>query len=126
MSMTVGQAFDRYLGSGTGLWLEAYDGSTGGDPGGQVVRLRSAEALNYLLMSPRSVGLVRAYLSGELVVEGMDEGNPYPELHTFHGGLTARRPTLRELPDLARFVRTRRRAPLHRAGARRGTTRSTR
>lgn len=104
MSMTVGQAFDRYLGPGTGLRIEAYDGSTGGDPDGQVVRLRSPEALNYLLTAPGSVGLVRAYLSDELVVEGMDEGNPYPELHTFHGGLSARRPTPGELPDLARFL----------------------
>ena len=105
MSMTVGEAFDRYLGPGTGLRIEAYDGSTGGDPGGQVVHVRSPDALNYLLTAPGSIGLVRAYLSEQLVIEGMDEGDPYPELHTFHGGLSPRRPSLRELPDLARFVR---------------------
>lgn len=34
----------------------------------------------------------------------MDEGNPYPEMTSFMTRLSARRPTLRELPDLARFV----------------------
>jgi len=104
-SMTVGEAFDRYFGPGSGLRVEAYDGSTGGDPDGQVVRLRSPEALNYLLTAHRSVGLMRAYLADELVIEGMDEGNPYPVMVNVLTRLRARRPTLRELPDLARFVR---------------------
>lgn len=103
--MTVGEAFDRYFDPGSGLRIEAYDGSTGGDADGQVVRLRSPEALNYLLTAPRSIGMMRAYLSGELSIDGMDEGNPYPVLTTYLTRLSARRPSLRELPDLARFVR---------------------
>lgn len=105
MSMTVGEAFDRYFGPGSGLRVEAYDGSTGGDPDGQVVRLRSPKAVNYLLTAHRSIGLMRAYLADELVVEGMDPGNPYPQLQPFLTRLSVRRPALRELPDLARFVR---------------------
>ncbi|WP_256837648.1 class I SAM-dependent methyltransferase [Ornithinimicrobium faecis] len=103
--MTVGEAFDRYFDPGSGLRIESYDGSTGGDPDGQVVRLHSPEALNYLLTAPRSIGMMRAYLSGELSIDGMDEGNPYPVLTTYLTRLSARRPSLRELPDLARFVR---------------------
>jgi cyclopropane-fatty-acyl-phospholipid synthase len=105
MSMTVGEAFDRYLGPGTGLRIEAYDGSSGGDQDGQVVRLRSARALNYLFTASLSVGLMRAYLADEISIDGMDEGNPYRELSLYLGGLSVRRPRLNELPDLARFVR---------------------
>lgn len=104
-SMSVGEAFDRYFAPGSGLRIEAYDGSTGGDPDGQVMRLRSPEALNYLFTAPRSIGMMRAYLADELSIDGMDEGNPYRELTTYLTRLSARRPTLRELPDLARFVR---------------------
>ena len=103
--MSVGEAFDRYFDPGSGLRIEAYDGSTGGDPDGQVLRLRSPEALNYLFTAPRSIGMMRAYLADELSIDGMDEGNPYPEWTTYLTRLSARRPSLRELPDLARFVR---------------------
>ncbi len=105
MTMTVAQVFDRYLGIASGLRVESYDGSSGGDPSGRVVRLRSPRALNYLLTSPDSVGLARAYLTDELSIEGMDEGNPYDELTLFDGGQAPRRPRLRDLPELAAFVR---------------------
>lgn len=104
MTLSVGAAFDRYFGTDSGLRIEAYDGSVGGDPDGQLVVLHSPDALNYLLTAPRSIGLMRAYLSGAMTIEGMDEGNPYREMTSFMTRLSARRPTLGELPDLARFV----------------------
>jgi cyclopropane-fatty-acyl-phospholipid synthase len=51
--------------------ITAYDGSTAG-PSDAVVRVRvnSPKALSYLVFSPGQLGLGRAYVSGELDIEG--------------------------------------------------------
>ncbi|HSP37046.1 MAG TPA: cyclopropane-fatty-acyl-phospholipid synthase family protein [Frankiaceae bacterium] len=51
--------------------ITAYDGSTAG-PSDAVVRVRvnSPKALTYLIFSPGQLGLPRAYVSGELDIEG--------------------------------------------------------
>ena len=53
------------------LSVEAYDGSRSG-PAESSVRLvlRSPKALSYLLTAPSSLGLARAYVSGELEIHG--------------------------------------------------------
>ncbi|GAA1141771.1 class I SAM-dependent methyltransferase [Ornithinicoccus hortensis] len=108
MAMTVGEAFDRFLGTVPGLRVEAYDGSSGGDrsPDARVLRLKSPRALNYLLSAPGEVGLTRAYLTDQLSIDGMDEGYPYPELKLLLGSRSATRPTLREVPDLLALARS--------------------
>lgn len=107
MSMSVGEAFDRFIGIVPGLRIEAYDGSAGGDPdpGARVLRLHSSKALNYLLTSPGEVGLTRAYLTGELSIDGMVEADPYPEMKLLLGGEIHRPPSLRDAPDLLRLAR---------------------
>jgi cyclopropane-fatty-acyl-phospholipid synthase len=45
------------------------------------MHLSTPRALHYLLTSPSSeLGFARAYLMGDLTLEGMDQGDPYPEL----------------------------------------------
>jgi cyclopropane-fatty-acyl-phospholipid synthase len=47
--------------------VEAYDGSTAGDPAADVVlAVKSPRALSHLVSAPGELGLVRAYVSGEL------------------------------------------------------------
>src|SRR3954452_24486512 len=57
--------------AGAPLAIEAYDGSTAG-PADAAVRLvlRSPKAVSYLLAAPSSLGLARAYVSGELEIHG--------------------------------------------------------
>jgi cyclopropane-fatty-acyl-phospholipid synthase len=53
------------------LTITAYDGSTAGPADGELaVHLRSPKALSYLITAPSSLGLARAYVSGELDVTG--------------------------------------------------------
>src|SRR4051794_13512826 len=53
------------------LRIEAYDGSAAGPrDAGVCVRLSSPKALSYLLTAPSSLGLARAFVSGELQVDG--------------------------------------------------------
>ena len=51
--------------------MTAYDGSTAGPAAADVtVRIRSPKALSYLLSAPGSLGLARAYVSGEIDLDG--------------------------------------------------------
>ncbi|HWB66586.1 MAG TPA: cyclopropane-fatty-acyl-phospholipid synthase family protein [Mycobacteriales bacterium] len=59
-----------YVGGRLPIRVRAWDGSEAGPPGGPVVVLRSAAALRYLLWSPGELGLARAYVTGELDVDG--------------------------------------------------------
>ncbi|QKW07019.1 class I SAM-dependent methyltransferase [Streptomyces sp. NA04227] len=50
--------------------LRAWDGSEAGPPGGAVLVLRRRRALRHLLGSPGELGLARAWVAGDLDVEG--------------------------------------------------------
>jgi cyclopropane-fatty-acyl-phospholipid synthase len=50
--------------------LRAWDGSEAGPPAAPVVVIRSAQALRRILWRPGELGLARAYISGDLDVEG--------------------------------------------------------
>jgi len=53
------------------IQVTAYDGSTAGPAAADVtVRIRSPKALSYLLSAPGSLGLARAYVSGEIDLDG--------------------------------------------------------
>jgi cyclopropane-fatty-acyl-phospholipid synthase len=67
--MTVADIFQRVAGSAARV--TAYDGSEAGPPGAGVgFRLRSPRALAYVASAPGSLGLARAYVTGELQIEG--------------------------------------------------------
>jgi cyclopropane-fatty-acyl-phospholipid synthase len=69
--MQLAEVFQRVVGRGAPVEFSAYDGSRSG-PSDPVVRvsLRSPQALNHILLSPGTLGLGRAYVAGELDVEG--------------------------------------------------------
>jgi cyclopropane-fatty-acyl-phospholipid synthase len=53
--------------------FEAYDGSAAGDPAAPVrVVVKSPRAIAHLVSAPGELGLARAYVSGELDLEGVD------------------------------------------------------
>ncbi|MBV9293188.1 MAG: class I SAM-dependent methyltransferase, partial [Frankiales bacterium] len=57
--------------AGAPVAVEAYDGSRAGPADADVrLVLRSPRALSYLLTAPSSLGLARAFVSGELDIEG--------------------------------------------------------
>jgi cyclopropane-fatty-acyl-phospholipid synthase len=60
----------RLLGAEIPVGLKAWDGSRAGAADGPVVVLRSRRALRHVLWQPGELGLARAYVSGDLDVEG--------------------------------------------------------
>jgi Cyclopropane fatty acid synthase and related methyltransferases len=111
MTISVGQAFERLLGDDARVRVVAWDGSTSGAAESAAdcvtVRLRSPQALNYLLTAPGELGMVRAYLQDELTIDGMDEGDPYEVLKNLRAAtLSPRLPSLRDVPELVQMVRS--------------------
>src|SRR5918999_1384043 len=69
--MPLAEVFDRVTGSGTGVEFRAYDGSRAGPRDAPVrVDVRSPRAVRYLVQARHDLGLARAYVSGELEVDG--------------------------------------------------------
>jgi cyclopropane-fatty-acyl-phospholipid synthase len=89
----IGRMFDTLFGPGAPVRFSAYDGSTGGDPAARIgIRLTSPRGVAYMVTSPGSLGMARAYLQGDLEVDGIHPGDPY-ELLTIMEGLHMRRPS---------------------------------
>jgi len=101
-TFTVGDAPMRF---------EAYDGSVFGPPdASMVMKLRNERGLRYLVTAPGDLGLGRAYVSGDLDIEGADPGDPYEALKVL-GAWRFRRPALSEVPGVLREMGVRRLVP---------------
>ncbi|MEU6736607.1 cyclopropane-fatty-acyl-phospholipid synthase family protein [Streptomyces physcomitrii] len=61
---------EELWGTGLPLRLRAWDGSEAGPPGGPVLVVRNRRALRRLLFKPGELGLARAWVAGDLEVEG--------------------------------------------------------
>jgi cyclopropane-fatty-acyl-phospholipid synthase len=96
-SVTLGQIFEQLFGPDTPVRFEAYDGSRAGDPDAPtLIRLVHPRAVSYVVTAPGSLGLARAYLQGDLEIEGVHPGDPY-ELLKVMEDLHARRPSPAEV-----------------------------
>ncbi|HEX5534070.1 MAG TPA: class I SAM-dependent methyltransferase [Actinomycetales bacterium] len=79
----------------------AYDGSSFGPDGSPyTLHLATERGLSYVATAPGDLGLARAYVSGDLELQGTHPGDPYEALKAL-GQWRLRRPAAR---DLARFV----------------------
>jgi cyclopropane-fatty-acyl-phospholipid synthase len=92
-SITLGQIFERLFTAHAPVRFTAYDGSVAGDENAQLgIRLRNPRATSYLATAPGSLGMARAYLQGDLEIEGVHPGNPYDLLRVIEDDLRMRRP----------------------------------
>lgn len=83
--------------------LTAFDGTDLGPPDSDVaVHVASEEGLRYILSAPGDLGLARAYLTDNLVLRGVHEGDPYEVFRRLKRDLRTRRPTPSELAALLR------------------------
>ncbi|WP_328593184.1 cyclopropane-fatty-acyl-phospholipid synthase family protein [Lentzea tibetensis] len=91
---------ERVLGAPLPIGFRAWDGSSAGPQDGPVVVIRSRDALRRLVWRPGELGLARAYVSGELDVEGdLTEG--LRRIWALVRGGTTNRPKLGEVVKLA-------------------------
>src|SRR4029077_405580 len=81
MTMMIGDALGMLLKEELPGRFTAYDGSSVGT--GEVditLRLKNRRGLAYLLTAPGDLGLARAYVMGDLDIEGVHPGDPYDAL----------------------------------------------
>ena len=90
-ALTVGEAPVR---------VTAFDGSSlGAKDAAFTLRLANERSLRYLVTAPGDLGLARAYISGDLILEGAHPGDPYPALRAL-STWPFRRPAAHEIPAL--------------------------
>src|SRR6202030_1397774 len=69
--MALAEVFEAFVGSDAPVEFAAYDGSHAGLAGAPVkITVRSPAAVAYLAQAPGGLGLARAYVAGQLDVEG--------------------------------------------------------
>lgn len=91
---------ERVLGAPLPIGFRAWDGSAAGPQDGTVLVIRSRDALRRLVWSPNELGLARAYVSGELDVEG-DLATGLSQIWGLVRRGVTRRPRLSEVAKLA-------------------------
>ena len=80
VSVPIGEAIARLV-PNLPVRFTAYDGSAAGPPDAPVgLHLRNERGLSYILTAPGDLGLARAYVSGDLEIEGVHPGDPYDAL----------------------------------------------
>jgi cyclopropane-fatty-acyl-phospholipid synthase len=76
--ISIAEAVTRLMPGGVPFRFTAYDGSTAGPADSPIhVDLRTERGLSYLITAPGDLGLARAYVSGDIALEGVHPGDPY-------------------------------------------------
>jgi cyclopropane-fatty-acyl-phospholipid synthase len=105
MTMTIGDAVGSLLKDGLPVQFTAYDGSAVGPADASIrLTLKSQRGLSYLLTAPGDLGMARAYVSGDLDVEGVHPGDPYDALVLLQRHLKFRAPTPSEALAIVRAL----------------------
>ena len=101
--MPIAEAVETLSDGGLPVRFTAYDGSQAGPPDSEYgLRLTSERGLSYLLTAPGDLGMSRAYVAGDLVIEGVHPGDPYAALVLLQDRLRFRRPGATEAVALLR------------------------
>ena len=87
------------------LKFTAYDGSTAGpDDAALGLDLLTPRGTTYLATAPGDLGLARAYVSGDLEMQGVHPGDPYELLKALTHNLDFKLPPARTLVDIVRSI----------------------
>jgi cyclopropane-fatty-acyl-phospholipid synthase len=102
-TVSIGEAVSRLMPDGVPFRFTAYDGSSAGPTDAPIgLHLSNERGLSYLLTAPGDLGLARAYVAGDLVVEGSHPGDPYDGLVLLMGKLRFKVPPPAELVRIVR------------------------
>lgn len=101
--VTIAGAVRRLMRDGMPFRFEAYDGSVAGpDDAPFTARLLTERGLAYLMTAPGDLGFARAYVAGDLELDGVSLGNPYDAMALIQSRLRLRMPPPGEALALVR------------------------
>ena len=86
------------------LRFTAYDGSAAGPEDALGFDLVTPRGTTYLATAPGELGLVRAYVAGDLEPRGVHPGDPYELLEALNDRIAVTRPPARVLADIVRSI----------------------
>jgi cyclopropane-fatty-acyl-phospholipid synthase len=102
--MSIADLLDAVVDGPVAVRFEAYDGSsTGPADAPRRMRLLTPRGAAYLATAPGELGLARAYVAGDLALEGVHPGDPYPVLADLEV-LSFRRPAPQVFVDAVRTL----------------------
>ncbi|MBA2419416.1 MAG: class I SAM-dependent methyltransferase [Nocardioidaceae bacterium] len=103
--MSIGEVIGRLLPDSPPFCFTAYDGSSVGAHDARVrLHLANQRGLAYLMTAPGDLGFVRAYVAGDLELQGVHPADPYDAMLLLMGGLKFRVPPPQELLRLVRAM----------------------
>ena len=106
-TLTIAEAIERLMRDGMPFRLEAYDGSSAGPPADEApftARLRTERGLAYLLTAPGDLGFARAFVAGDLELDGISLADPYDLMVHVQSRLRLRVPGPSELVNIVRSL----------------------
>ncbi|MBC9735511.1 class I SAM-dependent methyltransferase [Nocardioides marmotae] len=102
-SISIGDAVASLLRDGMPVRFEAYDGSSAGPADAEIrLELTDPRGLAYIMTAPGDLGMVRAYVSGDLRLHGVHPGDPYEAMKLLMDHLRFRKPSAAEAVRLVR------------------------
>ena len=103
--LSIVEALNSLLQEPLPLRFTAYDGSSSGPEDSTYgLHLANERGLTYILTAPGDLGFGRAYVAGDLVMNGVHPGDPYDALKLVQSNLRFRRPSPAELVTVLRSV----------------------
>ncbi len=101
----IAEIINGFFDGGLPIRLSAYDGSVAGDTASPYgMRILNKRGLSYILTASGDLGLARAYVSGDLEIEGTHPGDPYPLLKLIVGNTDFARPSVTELATIVKTL----------------------
>ena len=109
--MTIASMVEKLTQDSAPIRFEAYDGSGfGPDDSPFTIRLKNERGLRFLATAPGDLGMVRAYVSGDLELDGVHPGDPYGALKAM-GRWRGRKPSTTETAAIVKELGWRRLVP---------------
>lgn len=103
--LTIAEAVELLMKEGLPFRFEAYDGSTAGPVDAPfTLRLVNERGLAYLMTAPGDLGFGRAFVAGDLQVEGVSVANPYEAMQLIQSKLNLKMPSPAELVHILRSL----------------------
>jgi len=103
--LSIAEALERLMKDGMPFRFEAFDGSVSGPEDAPIrLRLLNERGLAYLMTAPGDLGFARAYVSGDLEVDGVHPGNPYEAMNLLMSQLRFKVPSAAEMLQIVRSL----------------------
>jgi cyclopropane-fatty-acyl-phospholipid synthase len=103
--LSIADALGRLMKDGLPFRFEAFDGSSAGPVDAPfTLRLLNERGLAYLMTAPGDLGFARAYVAGDLELDGIHPGNPYDAMVLIMSQLRFKVPSAAEMVQIVRSL----------------------